>query len=348
MASSIFNSRQAALIHSISLIAICVVLSSTLETASNYLLKHHSETYDRVSQQYADAVKVRPGKPGAPLPILMVGNSLLLDGIDLNRLHELTSPRMQIHPVFLEATGYYDWFYGLERLFREGSKPKVVVVGVGVNPFVANTVRQEYVPLMLFDLHDSLRVASDLQMDRTATSNLVLAHSSVFWDTRSVIRTQILRRFIPGYRELIALLKPPPVASAPEEFAATLNERVRRLRELCEAHGAGLILLVPPTPSSAELVRQMTRISHDLGVDTLVPLDPEMLSPTYYQPDELHLNSEGAALFTAALADALPRTVARQHMFSSQLARESEIPGGRSGQINRQRTEEYRERSALP
>lgn len=348
MASFIFNSRQVALIHSMFLIAACVVLSCTFETASNYLLKHHSETYDRVSQQYADAVRVRPGKPDAPVPILMVGNSLLLDGIDLNRLHELTSRRIEIHPIFLEATGYYDWFYGLERLFREGSKPKVVVLGVGVNPFVANSVRQEYVPLMLLDLHDSLRVASDLQMDRTATSNLVLAHSSVFWDTRTVIRTQILRRLIPGYRELLAMLKPLPVVPVPEEFRATLNQRVRRLRELCESHGAGLILLVPPTPSSSEFVRQMTLISHDLGVETVVPLDPEMLSSKYYQPDELHLNSEGAALFTAALADVLPRSVARQHIFSSPLATESEVPGGRSAQINRQRTEEYRERLALP
>ena len=92
----------------------------------------------------------------------------------------------------------------------------------------------------------------------------------------------------------------------------------------------------------------MTLISHDLGVETLVPLDAEMLSSKYYQPDELHLNSEGAALFTAALADVLPRTVTRQHMFSSPLATEGEVPGGRSGQIKRQRTGEYRERSALP
>jgi len=61
-------------------------------------------------------------------PFLLVGNSLLLYGVDLDRLHELTSGRMQIYPIFLEATGYYDWLYGLRRLFRQGSRPQVVVV----------------------------------------------------------------------------------------------------------------------------------------------------------------------------------------------------------------------------
>jgi hypothetical protein len=115
---------------------------------------------------------------------------------------------MRIYPIFLEATGYYDWLYGLQRLFREGARPQVVVVGVGVNSFLANSVRQDYSPLMLFDARDTLGVASDLEMDHTATSNLLLAHSSVFWDTRSVIRTQILRHIVPGCKRAL------PVAEA--------------------------------------------------------------------------------------------------------------------------------------
>jgi hypothetical protein len=46
----------------------------------------------------------------------------------------------------------------------------------------------------------------------------------------------------------------------------------------------------------------MTLASQKAGVDTLVPIDPTALSAKYYQPDELHLNSEGARLFTSALA----------------------------------------------
>jgi hypothetical protein len=105
------------------LVGICTVLIIAFELSSDYLLKHHSETYARVSQQYADAVKVRPAKPGAPISVLMVGNSLLLEGVDVHRLQKLTSAQMRIYPIFLEATGYYDWFYGLQRLFRDGARP---------------------------------------------------------------------------------------------------------------------------------------------------------------------------------------------------------------------------------
>src|SRR5207245_6189483 len=92
----------------------------------------------------------------------------------------------------------------------------------------------------------------------------------------------------------------------------TANSRLERLRELCQAHGAKLIILVPPTLSSEDAVQQMTITSQKAGVDTLVPIDPTALSAKYYQSDELHLNSEGAQLFTSALATFLPRTLDHQ------------------------------------
>ena len=312
MLSCISSSERAALIHGRVLIATCAILCVVFEIATHYLLTSQSETYARVSQQYEEARKARPAAPGAPLPVLIVGNSLLLDGVDVTRLQQLTRVQMKVYPIFLEATGYYDWFFGLQRFFREGSRPQVVVLGIGTDAFVANSVRQDYVPLLLFDLEDSLNVASDLKMDRTATSNLVLAHASVFWDTRSVIRGQILQHIVPRYRDLVTLLKPPPAVSTSVKFMEVANVRLRRLRELCEANGARLILLMPPTPSSADAVRQLTSVTASVGVQMLVPLDPANLPPRYYQSDELHLNSEGAALFTSALAAVLPRAVTRE------------------------------------
>ena len=309
MPSSTSSSEPRALFYSKLLFGISALLIVLFEFLSGYLLKHHSETYDRVSHQYAEAVKMQPATPGQPTSVLMVGNSLLLEGVEVNRLKELTSGQMHICPIFLEATGYYDWFYALQRLFREGARPQFVVLGVGVNSFLANSVREDYVPLMLFDMRDSLGVASALKMDRTATSNLLLAHSSVFWDTRTVLRTQILRHAVPHYRELVLLLKPQPSIPPREQFQTIANSRLERLRELCESHGAKLVILVPPTPSSVDAVRQMTMAAQRARVDALVPIDPAALSVKYYQSDELHLNPEGAKLFTTALATFLPRSV---------------------------------------
>ncbi|HWZ77444.1 MAG TPA: hypothetical protein VNX87_12965 [Candidatus Sulfotelmatobacter sp.] len=316
MPSSTSSSKPGAFFHAKLLVGICALLIVAFEFFSDFLLKHHSETYARVSRQYAEAVKMGPAKPGEPTSVLMIGNSLLLEGVDVDRLKKLTSSQMHVYPIFLEATGYYDWFYALQRLFREGAKPQVVVLGVGVNSFLADSVRQDYVPLMLFDMRDSLAVASDLKMDRTATSNLLLAHSSVFWDTRTVLRTEVLRHAVPHYTDLVLLLKPQPAIPPPHQFQTTANSRLERLRELCEAHGTKLIILVPPTPSSEDAVRQMTLASRKAGVDTLVPIDPTALSFKYYQSDELHLNSEGAQLFTSALATFLPKTLDHEQVVS--------------------------------
>jgi len=309
MRLSISDSKSTALAYAKILVGICAVLMIAIEISSIYLLKHDSLTYARVSRQYDEAVKTRPAGPGEPPCVLMVGNSLLLQGVKVDRLQALTSASMRIYPVFLEATGYYDWLYGLRRLFREGARPQVVVVGVGVNYFLENGVRQDYAPMLFFDARDTLAVASDLQLDRTATSNLLLAHSSTFWDTRSAIRTQILRRVVPHIEELFLLVNPRPAAPEGREFEEIAIPRLRRLRELCEAHGAKLILLVPPTLSSETAVNQMAYAAHTAGVEISVPIDPTALSAKFYQPDGMHLNPEGAVLFTSALAKDLPGRV---------------------------------------
>lgn len=307
MPSSISNSRHPAFSYAKILFAICAALTISLELLSDYLLKHHSETYARVSQQYADALRVRHARPGEPTSVLMVGNSLLLYGVDVDRLQKLTSSQLSIHPIFLEATGYYDWLYALRRLFRDGSRPQVVVLGVGVNAFLSNAVRQDYAPLMLFDLKDAYDMASELKFDRTSASNLLLEHSSVFWDTRSVFRMQVLRHTVPHCRRLFLLLEPQPPVPVPPEFAAIANPRLQRLRRLCAAYGAKLIILVPPTPASEDAVRQMTLASQREGVELLVPVDPAALPTHYYLSDEIHLNPEGEEIFTVALATYLPR-----------------------------------------
>jgi hypothetical protein len=309
MPLSISDSKSTALTYAKVLAGICAILMIAIEISSIYLLKHDSLTYARVSRQYDEAVKTRPAGPGEPPCVLMVGNSLLLQGVKLDRLQALTSASMRIYPVFLEATGYFDWLYGLRRLFREGARPQVVVVGVGVNYFLENGVRQDYAPMLFFDARDTLAVASDLHLDRTATSNLLLAHSSTFWDTRSAIRTQILRHVVPHIEELFLLVNSRPAAPEGREFEEIAIPRLRRLRELCEAHGAKLILLVPPTLSSESAVNQMAYAAHTAGVEISVPIDPTALSAKFYQRDGMHLNPEGAVLFTSALAKDLPGRV---------------------------------------
>jgi hypothetical protein len=320
MPSSISDSKTGALAHAITLVGICAVLIIAFEISSVYLLRHNSATYARISRQYDEAVKVRPAGPGEPPTVLLVGNSLLLHGVELDRLQALTSSRMRIYPIFLEATGYYDWLYALRRLFRQGARPQVVVVGVGVNYFLKSGVRQDYSPMLFLDARDTLAVASDLHLDRTAESNLLLSHWSNFWDTRSAIRTQILSHLVPHVEDLFLLVNPRPAIPEGRAFREIAIPRLQRMNQLCATNGAKLILLVPPTLSSESAVTQMAYAAHAAGVEALVPIDPAALSAKFYQRDGMHLNSDGAALFTTALAKGLPGRVVTHDTVATRFA----------------------------
>jgi len=318
MRSSISVSKTTAVTYAKVLAGICAMLIVVLELGAGYLMKHNSATYERISRQYDQALEARPAGTGEPASVLMVGNSLLLHGVKVDELQALTSSNMRIYPVFLEATGYYDWLYGLRRLFRQGARPDVVVVGVGVNYFLENGIRQDYAPMVFLDAQDTFKLASDLHLDRTATSNLLLSHSSKFWDTRSAIRTQVLGHVVPHLQGLFSLINSRPPIPEERQFDEIATPRLQRLRELCEANGAKLILLVPPTLSSEDSVSQMVRAAHAAGVDVSVPIDPNALSAEFYLVDGMHLNSQGAAVFTSALAKDLPERVITRNVFSPQ------------------------------
>src|SRR5260370_19342144 len=107
--------------------------------------------------------------------------------------------------------------------------------------------------MLFFDARDTLALASDLHLDRTATSNLLLAHSSNFWDTRSAIRTQILSHMVSHIEDLFLLINSRPAIPEGRAFEEIAIPRLQRMNQLCEANGAKLILLSPPplSPDSA-------------------------------------------------------------------------------------------------
>ena len=298
---------------------ICAVLAVALEVCSIYLVKNYSVTFARVSRQYAEALKVRPSRAGEPSSVLMVGNSLLLKGVDVDRLRHLTSENMRIYPIFLEGTGYYDWLYGLRRLFRQGARPQVVVVGLEVNTTLVNGLWEES-PMLLLDAKDVLDVASDLGLDHTATSSVLLSHVSTFWGMRSFFRRRIFSNLVPHYEDLFPIVRSDQNAQDPE-LQGILRSRLESLREICAEHGAKLIVVIPPTPSSQTAVRRMALAAQKAGVDALVPIDPTVLPASFYQRDHVHLNPEGAVRFTSALADDLSRKLATDHSAVTQQSR---------------------------
>jgi hypothetical protein len=309
MRSSIFASNGTPICHLKILAAFCVLFLIGVEILFSHPIEKRSVTYRRVSHQYVEALGSRPSKSGDPVSVLMVGNSLLLYGVDLPLLHASTASRLRIYPIFLEFSAYYDWLYGLQRLFRLGARPQLVVVGLGPDSLIEDSVRTDYSPMLLFDASDIIHVSADLGLDRTATADLLLAHWSTFWDMRRPFRVQFLLRMIPYAEDLFTFVRPRRSVPFGAESEAKTVRRLQSLRLLVEGYGSQLLLLIPPTPASESRVRQTMLAAKKVGVEVFVPIDPMTLSLGWYQPDAVHLNAEGQSRFTSALAADLPRRI---------------------------------------
>src|SRR5438132_1145785 len=128
--SSTSSSEATALRYVKILVGICALLIIALEVCSVYLLTNYSVTFARVSRQYAEAVKVRPAAAGEPTSVLMVGNSLLLNGVDVGRLRQLTSGSMRIYAPPPPPPPPPPRLYALRRPLRQGATPQIVVFGL--------------------------------------------------------------------------------------------------------------------------------------------------------------------------------------------------------------------------
>jgi hypothetical protein len=278
-----------------------LILLLVVEMLSMKLLSWRSETFQRVSAEYSAAVSLRQALPGKPANVLLVGNSLLLEGLDINALQDQLAGRIRITPIFLEATSYYDWLFGVRRLLRHGSRPDIIIVGLQARAFVESKVREDYSPMMLFDLIDIFSVARELGISRTETVGLVASHYSVFWDIRSDLRKQLLREAIPGFENLLVLAKSRASLPGGVYFTEIATKRLAALRDLANQYNSRLMILVA-TVQTPEPERELVAAARRAGVDISVPVGSGSLSNDCFKSDQLHLNAEGAQLFTAAVA----------------------------------------------
>ena len=107
MPSSISSSDTKAVVYIKVLLAVCVVVVVSIELWARHSLTSYSMTYRRVSRQYREAVRAQPSKPGERVSVLIVGNSLLLDGINEEHLRLAWEKKPGNHDV-LRAVSLID------------------------------------------------------------------------------------------------------------------------------------------------------------------------------------------------------------------------------------------------
>jgi hypothetical protein len=286
----------------IALLGTAVTMLIAMETLTLSSFDRSSKVQRHEVAQRRALVEVRDtGSSGRP-HIAVLGNSLLLDGVNVEMLAKETEAEAVPAPYFVLATDYYDWYFGLKRLFAEGMRPRYVLLGLSPNQLASSRTRGEYSAQYLFRGEDLYEIARKTHMDATTASSFMLAHVSKYYSTRQIIRNYLLGRLLPSISELLheklGVFRDPPIPEA--TLSALAENRLASLNELCRENGAQFMLVVPPTYQSGP--ETIYKVGKNLGIPVLVPVQNGELDEHFFQSDGVHLNEKGAAIFTSKLA----------------------------------------------
>lgn len=303
--TALANTEEAATKQSVqratlALIVLMAVILLSAELSARLLFPHISHIQRRIVEDQRQLLGFRtPSRDAQPL-ILLVGNSLLLRGLDYPAI-QAEFPDAHVVRYVIENTSFFDWYYGLNHLFRLDIRPTRIVLCLNAGQTVTPEILGDYSARYLFDARDLLAVARDAGMDTTQTSNLFFAHWSSFYASRATIRNYLINVADPPYASALHELARIPQPLPPEsKMIAIARARLRAINELCQRNGSDFIFLVPPSLSNLDEV--LVKAAALENVKVSVPLPGGTLGAEYFRADGFHLNEKGATLFTKKLA----------------------------------------------
>jgi len=306
MSFSTSNSdRRAATVALAALSALLAVYCVLLEAITRVGFDRVSRVQRRVVEDYRAAQTWPVGGPAAPPRVLVVGNSLLLKGVDRVLFKRTLQSKYTIVLLPVENTQFEDWFFGLRRLFAEGSRPAMVVVCLSTRQLISRGTAGEYFAHYLMRSRDVFAVKTSAGLDNTVTSNYFFANWSRWLGSRAEIRKWLASKLMPNLERLMAFFPDKtPAMPPPDKVVERALPHLQALSDLCRANGAALVVVVPPTLDKDDASREVAEAAARHGIRVLVPLRSDEVSPSDFS-DGFHLNEKGAARFTQRLAAAL-------------------------------------------
>lgn len=302
--------RPRGLVWSFVLIALICTALAAVEIAARSVVPRISRVEGRAAGEYAGIYH-----PPAQRPlVLFLGNSLLGEAIAFPDLRQSLVEHFDARRYFVDDTSYYDWYYGMRRIFAEGARPRTVVLMLSDLQLSMSRIRGDYSAYRLLRTADIPELARTLQLHPTEMAGLVVASQSAFYGLRGEIRKVLLGRLMPDLPRLMAMItkgrRGTPLDNA--TFYPIARDRLAKLRALCEANGAGLIMLVPPLlhePGDEVLYGdRVLRAARESGVEILRPFPQGYFLPEHFR-DGFHLNDTGRAMYTSRLTAELKQRI---------------------------------------
>jgi hypothetical protein len=288
---------------------VCALLSIGCEVASAWMFRHLAANRS-VIQETNDALHLT-SSPGARHSVLIVGNSLVLHGIDLHALAATAGPDYLTRKEAIVGSGYEDWLYGVRSLLDRGSHPDMIVLGMSPAALV-----QERTPVgrsthLVWTTRNLERYAVDHELGLTETSNLVLQHFSAFFALRDQLRQDSRKAIVPGYAAMSHdFFDQAPIATSAAVDVPLAASRLAVMDSLCAARGVRFAFLLIPTraPDDIRMEAMVVDAGKRAGVPVLIPL-PNRDLPASDQLDGYHLNPTGAVAFSSLAGSALRETL---------------------------------------
>ncbi len=291
----------------ISLLAGLVVIFLGLELSSPLILAHLSHTEQRIGVEMQAARHLRPLTTDGRPTVLFVGNSLLLEGVQMDSLHAELAPQYEVSRLAVEQTHYLDWYFGLHRLLEEGSRPSVIVLSLATDQLASRFTLGEAFAHRQMSTRDFRQVVRETNLDRTTASTYLFAHWSTWQADKGFIRQCVMILTIPKFRDLAGRIADHgPHVNDPAALLAAAHQRLPELGELSREYNVRIILLVPPTLHE-DHSQEIQQIGAQVGVPVWV-LSPPGDFPRDYFRDGFHLNTVGSGIFTTRLAQQLRST----------------------------------------
>jgi len=282
-----------------------LIILASLEIVTRARLDSTSKVHRLEMAQRNTLLAVRDTGAANDPHLALLGNSLMLEGTDLRLFRAKLTPKYVPVPYFVLGTNYYDWYFGLKRLFAEGMRPRYVLLGLSPNQLATSEVRGDISARYLVQQSDLLELVQRTHMDATRASEFMLAHYSQYYSTRETIRSYVIARVLPNVGEMFhnqnVSLRDPAISES--VLSPLAVERLGAMDKLCKENGAHFVLVVPPTyQSGAEVIAAAGRKA---GIDVLLPVKSNEFDASDYQEDGFHLNSKGSEIFTSRLAESL-------------------------------------------
>jgi len=276
----------------------CLLLA---EMVSRFMVTRISRIENRIATEYREALAPALGaKPYA----LFLGNSLMEAAVDFPVVRSALAGQVEARRFILEQTAFYDWYFGMERLFAEGARPQRVYLMLSEDQIATAAYRGDYSALRMTRTADLPELVHNLDMNPTEAVSACVAHFSWFYGQRKELRSFVLQRMIPDLGVLTTRVLPPSVPPPPKgAFLANGAARIGQLREICRRNGAELYLIAPPFPGGIG-DDNLPLAAADARVPCIIAFQASECSPEMFR-DPIHMNGNGAKWFTRNLTEKL-------------------------------------------